>query len=301
MAFEIHPLDLRFQNLPEAIAAFLVIGPGGPVLIETGPGSTLPTLQAELAHFGLKPTDIRDVLITHIHLDHGGAAGWWARQGARVHVHHVGAPHLVDPSRLLASAQRIYGEMMQPLWGEYLSSPAERVHALHDGDVIEAGGLRITAFDTPGHARHHMIYALDGVAFTGDLAGIRISARPHTRLPTPPPEFELEAWLASVAGVKAMKFDRLYLTHFGPLDDVAEQWERVAALLGDCAGRVRAELERGADRDTVVARYTAQEEARLAADGLSGEDLLRYASIGPMGMSVDGLIRYWKKKLERGT
>jgi glyoxylase-like metal-dependent hydrolase (beta-lactamase superfamily II) len=301
MAFDVHPLDLQFQGYPEAIAAFLVIGPGGPVLIETGPGSTLATLHGELARLGLKPADIRDVLITHIHLDHGGAAGWWAQHGARVHVHHVGAPHLIDPARLLASAQRIYGETMQTLWGDYLSSPAERVHALRDGDVIEAGGLKIIAFDTPGHARHHLIYALDGVAFTGDLAGIRISARPHTRLPTPPPEFELEAWLASVARAKAMKFDRLYLTHFGALDDVAEQWDRVAALLTDCAGRVRAELERGADRDTILARYTAQEEARLAADGLSGPDLLRYASIGPMGMSVDGLLRYWKKKLERGT
>ncbi len=298
MAFEVHPLDLKFQGYPEAIAAFLVIGPGGPLLIETGPGSTLTTLQSELARFGLKPTDIRDVLITHIHLDHGGAAGWWAQQGARVHVHHVGAPHLIDPSKLLASAQRIYGRTMQALWGEYLPSPAERVRALHDGAVIEASGLKITVFDTPGHARHHLIYALDGVAFTGDLAGIRISARPHIRLPTPPPEFDLEVWLASVARVKAMKFDRLYLTHFGAVDDVAAQWERVEALLTDCAGRVRVEMERGADRATIVARYTAQEEARLAADGLSGSDSLRYASIGPMGMSVDGLMRYWQKKRE---
>lgn len=299
MAFEIHPLDLQFQGYPEAIAAFLVIGPGAPVLIETGPGSTLATLQAELARFGLKATDIRDVLITHIHLDHGGAAGWWAQQGARIHVHHVGAPHLIDPSRLLASAQRIYGDLMQPLWGEYLAAPAERVHAVSDGDVIEAGGLKIAAFDTPGHARHHLLYALDSVAFTGDLAGIRISARPHTRLPTPPPEFELEAWLTSVARMKAMKFDRLYLTHFGPVEDATAQWESVERLLPDCAGRVRTELERGADRDTVLARYTAQEEARLAADGLAGPDSLRYASIGPMGMSVDGLLRYWRKRLER--
>jgi glyoxylase-like metal-dependent hydrolase (beta-lactamase superfamily II) len=298
MAFEVHPLDLKFQGFPEAIAAFLVIGPGGPVLIETGPGSTLTMLQAKLARFGLQPADIRDVLITHIHLDHGGAAGWWAQQGARVHVHHIGAPHLIDPSKLLASAQRIYGDLMQPLWGDYLASPVERVQAVSDGDVIEAGGLKITAFDTPGHARHHLLYALDGVAFTGDLAGIRISARPHTRLPTPPPEFELETWLASIARIKALKLDRLYLTHFGSLDDVSAQWERVERLLVDCASRVRAELERGADRDTVLARYTAQEEARLAADGLSGSDSHMYASIGPMGMSVDGLIRYWKKKLE---
>lgn len=294
--FTIHTLDLRFQGAPEAIASFLVLGPSGPVLVETGPGSTLDALQRELARFGLKPADIRDVLITHIHLDHGGAAGWWAQNGARVHVHHVGAPHLVDPSRLLASAQRIYGDMMKPLWGDYLASPAERVHALHDGDVVAAGGLRFLALDTPGHARHHLVYQLGDIAFTGDLAGIRLSARRHTRLPTPPPEFDREAWLASLEKVRARRFARLYLTHFGPLDDVDAHWETVARLVNDYPERVRAELERGADRDAILARFTEQEAARLAADGMSDQEQALYGSVGPMGMSVDGLLRYWKQR-----
>jgi glyoxylase-like metal-dependent hydrolase (beta-lactamase superfamily II) len=297
MSMQIHTIDLRFQGHPEAVAAFLVIGPGGPVLVETGPGSTLERLVAELARFGFQPRDIKDVLLTHIHLDHGGAAGWWAQQGARVHVHHLGAPHLIDPSKLLMSAERIYGEMMKPLWGEYLASPAERVYALHDGDMIEAGGLVFTALDTPGHARHHMVYQLGQVAFTGDLAGIRLSARAHTRLPTPPPEFEREAWLESIERVQALNFQALYLTHFGAVQDVAAHWANVAQLVKAYAEIAKYELERGADREAIIARFNGDEHTRIEASGLPPADFGLYTSIGPIGMSVDGLLRYWKKRL----
>ncbi|MBI3762725.1 MAG: MBL fold metallo-hydrolase [Chloroflexi bacterium] len=294
-SFEIHTLDLRFQDSPEAIAAFLVVGPGGPVLVETGPGSTLPTLERELARFGFTPADIQHVLVTHIHLDHAGASGWWAQHGAQVYVHQVGAPHLVDPSKLLASAQRIYGDLMQPLWGEFLAAPPDHIHALHDGDVVEAAGLKFTALDTPGHARHHMVYRLDDIAFTGDLAGIRLGGRPHLRLPTPPPEFDVEEWRVSLKRVRAEKFARLYLTHFGPVDDVEAHWQSVESLVGEYANFVRQELERGAGRDEIVARFSEREERRLDADGLDAEARARYASVGPYGMAVDGLIRYWKK------
>lgn len=294
----IHTLDLHFQGAREAIAAFLVLGPAGPVLVETGPGSCLDTLHAALARCHVRPADIQDVLITHIHLDHGGAAGWWAQQGARVHVHHVGAPHLIDPSKLLASAQRIYGERMPTLWGEYLASPAAQVHALRDGDVISAGGLEFIAHDTPGHARHHLVYQLGDLAFTGDLAGIRLSARPHTRLPTPPPEFEREAWAASVARMRALNLRRLYLTHFGPLEDVGRQWDTISRLVDEYAEMARADVAAGVDRETLVAHFTAFEGRRLAADHLSAEDQAAYASVGPLGMSADGLARYWKKQLE---
>ena len=125
----IETIDLGFRGTPRVIAAFLILGPQAPVLIETGPGSTLPTLLEGLERLGVSPVDVRDVLVTHIHLDHAGAAGWWARQGARVHVHPVGAPHLVDPARLLASSKRIYGEAMDSLWGEVLPAPADRVTA----------------------------------------------------------------------------------------------------------------------------------------------------------------------------
>ena len=296
-SFEIHPLDLRFQDSPEAIAAFLVLGPDAPVLIETGPGSTLPTLQSELVRFGLAPADIRDVLVTHIHLDHAGAAGWWAGQGARIHVHHVGAPHLIDPSKLLSSALRIYGDQMDSLWGEFLPTPADRIIALRDGDTIEAGGLKFIAFDTPGHARHHILFRLDDAAFTGDLAGIRLNGRSHLRLPTPPPEFDRDEWLASLKRVRAEKFTRLYLTHFGPVNDVEAHWQNVESLVVDWSDFIRAEMAKGCERDKIVARFAERENARLAADGLPAADRALYASVGPFGMSADGMIRYWKKRL----
>jgi glyoxylase-like metal-dependent hydrolase (beta-lactamase superfamily II) len=293
---QIHTLDLHFQGSPQAIASYLVIGPGGPVLIETGPGSTLPSLRQGLAAHGFVPTDIKDVLLTHIHLDHAGAAGWWARQGATVHVHHVGAPHLQDPSRLLASAQRIYGDKMDVLWGEFLSAPAEKLHSLHDGDVVMAGGLQFTALDTPGHARHHMLYRLGEVAFTGDLAGIRLAGRPYLRLPTPPPEFELDAWLASLERVRAEKFAKLYLTHFGAVDDVAAQWDEVERLLHEYVDLVRGEVAQGTERDALVERFSEYETARMKAAHLDDEAFARYATIGPAGMAVDGLMRYLRKR-----
>jgi glyoxylase-like metal-dependent hydrolase (beta-lactamase superfamily II) len=163
----------------------------------------------------------------------------------------------------------------------------------HGGDVIEAGGLKFIAHDTPGHARHHFVYQLGGIAFTGDLAGIRLSARPHTRLPSPPPEFERDEWLESVARMQALKFERLYLTHFGPVDDVPAQWETVARIVSDSAERVRGALASGADRDAIVAQFDASEAERMRVAGVNGN---LYSSVGPMGMSVDGLLRYWKKK-----
>ena len=296
-AFEVHTLDLCFQGAREAIAAYLVMGPAGPVLVETGPGSTVPTLLNELARFGVVPADVRDVFLTHIHLDHGGAAGWWARQGARIHVHHVGAPHIINPEKLLASAQRIYGDRMQSLWGEYLAVPAEQIDALEDGAVRRAGGLEFRALDTPGHARHHMVYQVGDAGFAGDLAGIRISGRRHVRLPTPPPEFDVDAWLASIERVRALRLAHLYLTHFGAVDDVDAHWAEVSALLRQHTELARDLLVQGNDREAIIAAFQAHEEERRRADDLDPETLKRYAGVGPVVMSVDGLIRYWSKRL----
>jgi glyoxylase-like metal-dependent hydrolase (beta-lactamase superfamily II) len=145
----IHTLDLNFLDTPHAIAAYLIVGLEGPVLVETGPGSTRENLAARLAEHGYTPADIRHALVTHIHLDHAGAAGWLAQHGAHIYVHQVGAPHLVDPSKLLNSARRIYGDLMDTLWGETLPVPAGRVTALTDGQAIHVAGLTFTALDSP--------------------------------------------------------------------------------------------------------------------------------------------------------
>ena len=295
-SFEVHALDLHFLGHPQTIASFLVRGPSGPVLIETGPRSTLPALQSGLAVFGLTLADIRDVLLTHIHLDHAGAAGWLAQQGATVHVHHVGAPHMAQPERLLTSARRIYGDQMDPLWGEFLPVPQAQLRPLRDGDVVVAGGLRFTALDTPGHASHHMVYQLEDIGFAGDLGGVRRPHVRHVRVPTPPPEFDRVAWLASIERVRSRGLARLYLTHFGPVDDVDGHLGVVAGLVRQYSDLVGRLLVGGANRDTILAEFSAWERKRLEADEVPAGEWPIYADIGPVGMTVDGLIRYWRNQ-----
>jgi len=293
--FEIHTLDLHFQGNPETIASFLVIGPEGPVLVETGPGSTLPALERGLARHGFTPDDVHDILLTHIHLDHAGAAGWWAQRGARLHVHHLGAAHLIRPLKLIESAHRIYGDQMERLWGQFLPAPAEQVHEAQDGDVIEAGGLKFTALDTPGHARHHMVYQLGEIAFVGDLGGIRLAGRPYLRVPTPPPDFDPPAWLASVERMRACRFSRLYLTHFGPVDDADPHWVNVETQLHEVVGLVRREIEAGLDRATIATRFAEWELARQVAYSLDSDSRTRYNSLGAAQIAVNGIVRYLNK------
>jgi len=295
---DIYTLDLNFLDIPRVIASYLVVGPEGPVLVETGPGSTLGTLTARLAEHGFAPGDIRHVLVTHIHLDHAGAAGWWARQGAQVYVHHVGAPHLIDPSKLLASAQRIYGDMLDRLWGEVLPSPVERVTPLYDDEPVRVCGLAFTALDTPGHARHHHVYRLGDVAFAGDAAGIRLPGSPLVFAPTPPPEFDLEAWQHTLARLLGENFAAIYPTHFGRIDDANAHLKAFNTLLHESAEFVRQRLQAGVERDALVGQYTAWNRRRADALNIPDEVFHHYEATNPLFMAVDGLVRYWKKKAE---
>jgi len=293
---DIRTLDLNFQNIPDVIAAYLIVGSAGPVLVETGPVSTIEPLKAQLAAHGYTPADIHHVLVTHIHLDHAGAAGWWARQGAQVHVHHAGAPHLIDPSRLLSSAQRIYGAMMDELWGKTSPAPAENVRALYDGDTIEVGEIRLTALDTPGHAAHHLVFLMDHVAFAGDAAGVRLPGSTFISLPAPPPEFDLEAWQETIKRLLDHNLTTLYLTHFGPVEDAREHLERLARLGTEAAEFVRDRMQAGVERDALVGQYYDQECDRAQAHGLSKRDFEQYQIANPAFMSVDGMMRYWRKR-----
>jgi glyoxylase-like metal-dependent hydrolase (beta-lactamase superfamily II) len=272
---QVDTLDLRFQSTPHVIAAFLVRGnDGGNVLIETGPGSTLPTLIEGLKSLGLEPADIRHVLVTHIHLDHAGAAGWWAQQGATVYVHPIGAPHLIDPSKLLSSATRIYGDRMGPLWGEVLPAPANRVVKVEDGEILDLDGLEIEAIATPGHAYHHHVYRVGDVAFTGDAAGVRLPGMQWIDLPAPPPEFNLEAWRESLERLRRADLRTLYRTHFGAV-----------SVDGETANQALS-----------VERFTATMRAEAVALGLGESELRAYELANPRVMSVDGMTRYWRKR-----
>lgn len=296
----IHTIDLMYLGIPRAIAAFVVIGPQGPVLIETGPASTLDQLIAGLDSLGLRPKDIRHALVTHIHLDHAGAAGRLAQNGTMIHVHEFGAKHLVDPSKLVDSATRIYGEQMDRLWGRMAPVPAACVSAVRGGDVIEVEGLRFTAIETPGHARHHHAYSIDDVCFAGDAAGIIVPGVPEPprgrfiTVPTPPPEFDLEAWLASIDRLQELRFRAIHLTHFGERRDPHAHFARLREVIPQHAAFVRKELDAGRPRQEILERYVAWNREEAATDGVDDLDFSRYVSRNLLTMNVDGILRYWK-------
>ena len=301
---KLHILDTHFQGMAQVTAVYLLVGPEGPVLVESGPGSTLPAIVKALDAHGFHPADVRHVLLTHIHLDHAGAAGWWAQQGAQLYVHHVGAPHLVDPSKLLASARRIYGDRMDTLWGEILPAPAERVTALYDGDRVYAGGLTFTALDTPGHAYHHHTYRLRDyrageIAFTGDAAGINLPLVNVVDLPAPPPEFHMETWLATLERLEAAGLTTLYPTHFGPIDDVHGHLVALRGLLIDAVAYVAERQAAGVERDALLDEYIAWNRQRARANHLSPAAIDRYEAANPLFMSVDGILRYLRKREAR--
>ena len=232
-----HTLDLNFLGLPGTIAAYLIPHAHGAALVECGPGSTIPSLERGLSQYGLTPSNISDVFLTHIHLDHAGAAGWMARQGARIHVHPAGAPHLINPEKLLASAQRIYGDKMQELWGDFLPVPEEKLSILQDDEVVEFNGQVLRAVDTPGHANHHFAYIFNDLCFTGDIGGVRMQRLRHLRVPMPPPEFHLETWRASIKRLSQElengKFQRIAPTHFGVFNDPGWHLTRLVKTLDE--------------------------------------------------------------------
>lgn len=293
---KIHTLDLDFQGVPQSIAAYLVEGPAGYALVETGPMSTLGALQQRLAEHNLDPADIRAILVTHIHLDHAGAAGWWAQQGTPIYVHSVGAPHLIDPSKLWHSAGRIYGEQMGILWGEILPAPAERVRSLDNGDTVEVAGLTLTALDTPGHASHHHTYRIGDIAFTGDAMGVRVPESQWVSLPAPPPEFNREVWLDTLARLQAENLTAVYPTHFGRIADVGNQIAQLRAMMDAATAFVKAQMEAGRERDEIVRLYVEWNREQAEAAGMGSAAFDQYETANPLFMSVDGIMRYWRKR-----
>ncbi len=292
--FEI--IDLHFQGEPEIIGSYVLRGPRGVALIETGPGATAENLLSGLQALGIAPEEITDILLTHIHLDHAGAAGYMARlTGATVHVHHVGAPHMIDPSKLLASAGRIYGDQMGPLWGDFLPVPQKQVHILHDGDIIDAAGLQVTAIDTPGHAYHHMAYWLDGACFTGDVAAVRLPGYDHIRLPTPPPEFHLSLWKESVTRLRDLKPDIIIPTHYGPHEDVDAHFDAVIAKLDALTDYLRQRVRAGDDVGQMMAELPAWLAEQARSEGVDDAGVHRYEVVVPSFMNVTGVLRYFRK------
>ena len=272
----------------------------GIALVDPGPQARMPALRAGLAEMGRSMEDVRAILLTHIHLDHATAAGAIVREepGAAVFVHAVGAPHMADPGRLLASAGRIYGDAMAALWGDFLPVPEGALRVVEEGDVLELGGRRIEVAYVPGHARHHVAYheAATGTAWVGDVGGIRIGDGPALPV-TPPPDIDVEVWKDSMERVMAWEPERIVATHFGAYGDPGEHFAELAGELDAWAGWVRGSLGGGGGDD----RERAGDFAAWVGEGLRGRvsqallDLYETASGFPD--SWWGLARYWRGRL----
>lgn len=290
-------IDLQFKGLPQAIGSFLLESSEGPLLIESGPHSTYPTLVAKLAIHGYRPADLKAVLLTHIHLDHAGAAWALARAGAPVYVHPAGARHLLQPERLIESARRIYLDQMDALWGEMHPIPEEKLLVVQHGEVLQFGDISIQAWHTPGHAIHHIAWEWNGFAFTGDVAGVKIG---HGLLapPCPPPDIQVEDWQASIELLRQRKLTGMYLTHFGLVETVETHLNLLEKNLIEWADWMRPHYYAQTPYDELVTLFSGFVHQQLRACGVDDLGVQQYEAANPSWMSVTGLLRYWKKKLD---
>ena len=292
-------VDLMFRSTPRIVATAVIQGPRGVALLDPGPTSTLPTLEAELEKSGIKPGDVSDIVLTHIHLDHAGATGTLVRRNPalRVFVHEKGAPHMVDPARLLASAGRLYGDQMERLWGEVAPVPAKVLTTLAGGERIEAGGRRFDVAYTPGHASHHVSYFNDetGLAFVGDTAGIKRTASGIVVAPTPPPDIDLESWETSLRKIEAWRPDTLFITHFGPASPYAPHLNALREHLQVTTGLVRESLARDGTDEDREAWFTDRVRLELRRR-MNEADALAYEVAGRFDLNWRGLARYLRKK-----
>ncbi len=291
---DIHTIDLHFMGFPGTIASYLIPHAHGAILVECGPSSTLPALQAGLNAHGFSAQDVTDVLLTHIHLDHAGAAGWLARQGAHIYVHPVGAPHLLNPEKLLASAARIYGEAMQTLWGEFLPVPPDCLLVPQNGDDIEIGGLRFRTMDTPGHADHHFAYLLDDLCFSGDIGGVRLTGFRHLRLPMPPPDLHLGKWRLSLQSLSSLPIRRIAPTHFGIFEDADWHFKAVAKALDEADAWIEATMPSNPPIEELNAQFIAWTRRRSLEEGVPPGVIDAYETANPSWMSSYGIQRYWR-------
>lgn len=289
-------LDLEFQGSEGTIASYLLWDGHEAALVETGPGSTLPKLLSGLESAGVPRERVTKLLLTHIHLDHAGAAGALTRllPNARVLVHERGARHMTDPSRLIQSAARIYGEDMDRLWGEIVPVPSERLDVIEDGQVLHAGGQELQAVYTPGHASHHVVFAhISGAyAFTGDIAGVRLPGEERVLPPTPPPDLDLEAWESSLQQVQDLSPDSLYLTHYGPVTDVARHLTELQARLYSWRDLVFQSLKSGGSTEQAAVELAEHAGQELG----SPQARERYGLVAGYAMNVAGFDRYFKQR-----
>lgn len=281
MVASAQPIDLFHAGAARSVGVYLLETPEGLALFDCGPASCIPALKTGLAEHGHELGDVRHLLLSHIHLDHAGAAGTLVREhpALQVHVSEIGAPHLVDPSRLERSARRLYRDTFDGLWGELAPVPEANVRVVSG----RAAGLEV--FAAPGHASHHVCYFDGTTLYAGDAAGVRIQPSRSVLPPTPPPDVDVEAWYRTLEQIERRGPQRLALIHFGFADDVSRHLAELRARLDTWAKRV----EEGASEEEFVAAAKAD---------LPSEEAEGYDRAMPFWQSYAGLARYWEKRRE---
>jgi glyoxylase-like metal-dependent hydrolase (beta-lactamase superfamily II) len=293
------PLELNWTGRPRSIAAALLRCGSTNAIIDPGPASTLSTLRGQLALQGLAVTDLNYILLTHIHLDHAGATGSLLKENSKIQVfvHSRGAKHMSDPSVLLQSAGRLYGEKMDILFGEFLPVPESNLQVLHGGENLSLGDTTLRVLYTPGHASHHVTYfePIERTAFVGDTAGICVEGHPLVLPATPPPDIDMELWKDSLNAIEQLKPERLFLTHFGfsnrPFEHLANFRARLQ-LWGDIAAKI---LAAGLEDSAAAQEFTRQASAEAEAL-LVPEEAQHYRYNAQLSLSWLGLSRYHRKK-----
>jgi glyoxylase-like metal-dependent hydrolase (beta-lactamase superfamily II) len=292
-------LDLNWAGRPRSIAAALLEDDGHCAIVDPGPASTLDVLRTQLHSRGLAIADLDSVLLTHIHLDHAGATGSLVRENPnlRVFVHENGAPHLIDPSRLLASAGRLWGDDLSKLFGETLAVPLRNIHSLEGGETLSLGAQKMDVLFTPGHANHHVTYfdQQDGVAFAGDTAGIRIANGPYVMPATPPPDIDLEVWEQSFTDILSRRPSRLFVTHFGYAENPVEHIGKFRDRLHLWAGITEKILRTTPDEVVAMQSFLSETQQEMLKY-LTPAEAEQHAFTAGLPLSFLGLARHIRKR-----
>jgi glyoxylase-like metal-dependent hydrolase (beta-lactamase superfamily II) len=294
-------IDLGFQGFSQIIAAFVApTGDGRFVLFESGPASSVEAVERGVADLGFTVEDLAAIFVTHVHLDHSGGAGVLARKtGCTVYAHPAGVAHLIDPhAKLLPSAERLYGDMLEPLWGKTEGVPSRRLKTVGHGEKIEVGELEIKAWHTPGHAVHHVAWQVGGDVVTGDVGGVRFPGANHVIPPLPPPDIDIEAWRESIGLLRSLEPERLLLTHFGAFEDPQRHLDELNERLLRWTAIAEKTVAEGGGRDDLGNALLALDDQEIAAASLTEEIVARYRRLCPIVESSAGLFRYAKKRVE---
>jgi glyoxylase-like metal-dependent hydrolase (beta-lactamase superfamily II) len=295
-------IDLNWTGRPHAIASLLIDSAGVRALIDPGPESTLDTLRAALHSRNLDIQTLDFLILTHIHLDHAGATGALVRENPRlsVYVHQFGATHMIDPSRLLASAGRLYGGNLIPLYGECGPVPEASLLPLDGGEKIQIGDVELDVFYTPGHASHHVSFwhAASRTAFVGDTAGIRVQGDSFLLPATPPPDIDMELWNQSLDSIASWRPERLFLTHFGYIENPAAHIQLYRDRLRDWTALTDRLLQENETPEAAEQKFVESVSSEVCK-ALPPEAAELYIFNGGLGLSWRGLVRYVRKKAQR--